>query len=254
LRQQTYQAAVDLGSSTLRAIERLVVRYSLVETSPFLPVERFPWAATLEANWRSIRAELDDVLRDRDDLPAFQEISADQVNLTDDDRWKTFFFYGYGFKSEANCARCPKTAKLLEDVPGMTTAFFSILAPHKGIPAHRGPWKGVLRYHLGLLVPEPAQASGISVGGQVAHWEEGRSLVFDDSYEHFAWNDTEGTRVVLFMDVIRPLRPPGSWLNQAVIKAVSLSPYVQDAKRRQLEWERRFASRRSAEPAGTAHH
>ncbi len=92
-------------------------------------------------------------------------------------------------------------------IPGLTTAFFSILSPHKHIGEHRGPWRGVLRYHLALRVPEPAAQAGISVGGQVAHWEEGRSLLFDDGYEHFAWNDTDGVRVVLFVDVIRPLKP-----------------------------------------------
>ena len=93
--------------------------------------------------------------------------------------------------------------------PGLTTAFFSILSPRKHIGEHRGPWRGVLRYHLALRVPEPPAAAGISVGGQVAHWEEGRSLLFDDGYEHHAWNDTDGVRVVLFVDVIRPLQPAG---------------------------------------------
>jgi len=243
VRERASELIVEGGFRLIQVLEKLIARYSLVGNSPFLPPERFSWIPAFEAEWKMIRSELDQVMTYRDDLPNFQDIQSDQATLTDDDRWKTFFFYGYGFKSEANCARCPRTARLLQGVPGMTTAFFSILAPHKRIPPHRGPWKGVLRYHLGLMVPEPAADCGIEVGGQVAHWQEGRSLVFDDSFEHSAWNDTDGTRVVLFMDVIRPLRAPGSWLNQAVIKAVALSPYVQDAKRRHLEWERRYAER-----------
>ena len=96
----------------------------------------------------------------------------------------------------------------------------------------------------GLIVPEPRESCRIRVGDDIAHWEEGESLLFDDSYEHEAWNDSDGYRVVLFMDVIRPLRPPVSWLNKAVIKAVALSPYIQDAKHRHLAWERRFAEMR----------
>src|SRR5437867_3927702 len=92
--------------------------------------------------------------------------------------------------------------QLLERVPGMTTAFFSILSPHKHIPDHRGPYKGVLRYHLALMIPEPRQACRIRVDGEYATWEEGKSLLFDDSYDHEAWNDTDGIRVVLFMDVL----------------------------------------------------
>jgi len=122
----------------------------------------------------------------------------------------------------------------------MTTAFFSILSPGKHIGVHRGPYRGLLRYHLGLRIPEPAGAAGISVGGEVAHWQEGGSLLFDDGYEHFAWNDTDGIRAVLFMDVERPLRRPAADVNRAVLRTVALSPFVSDAKRRELAWERRF--------------
>ncbi|MBV8431841.1 MAG: aspartyl/asparaginyl beta-hydroxylase domain-containing protein, partial [Solirubrobacterales bacterium] len=193
--------ALLAGAAMLRGFERYVVRSSLVPTTPFLDPADFPWIAPLEAHWEDIRAELDRVLERRDDLPNFQDISTDQATITDDDRWKTFFLFGYGFRSDANCNRCPRTAQLLEAIPGMTTAMFSILSPGKHIGAHRGPYRGVLRYHLGLRIPSPASAAGISVGGEVRHWEEGKSLVFDDGYEHFAWNDTDGLRAVLFVDV-----------------------------------------------------
>ena len=93
------------------------------------------------------------MLERRDALPNFQDISTDQATITDDDRWKTYFLYGFGFRSDANCARCPETARLVAAVPGMQTAMFSILAPGKHIPDHNGPYKGVIRYHLGLKVP-----------------------------------------------------------------------------------------------------
>ena len=236
---------LQVGAALLRLLERLIVRASLVETTPFLSASHFPWAAELEADWKTIRRELDDVLAYRDDLPNFQDISIDQESITDDDRWKTFFFFGYGFKSETNCARCPETTKLLEQVPGMTTAFFSILSPHKHIPDHRGPYKGVLRYHLALMIPEPREACRIRVGDEFAHWTEGKSLLFDDAYEHEAWNDSDGIRVVLFMDVLRPLKAPVRQLNNFVIKAISHSPYVGDAKRRHLNWEQKFEELRS---------
>ena len=140
---------------------------------------------------------LDAVLERREDLPNFQDISTDQLELTTDDNWKTYFFFGYGFKSEANCARCPRTTELLERIPGMKTAMFSVLSPGKHISAHRGPYKGVLRYHLGLKIPEPRAGCRLRVGEEVRHWEEGGSLLFDDTFEHEAWNDTDGVRVVL---------------------------------------------------------
>jgi len=245
VRDRALDVLNEAGARLLQLLERLIMRASLVPTTPFLDPATFPWVRTLEDNWKTIRADLDEVLAYREQLPNFQDISADQGSITDDDRWKTFFFFGYGFKSETNCARCPETTRLLEQVPGMTTAFFSILSPHKHIPDHRGPYKGVLRYHLALMVPEPREASRIRVDEQFANWEEGRSLLFDDSYEHEAWNDSDGVRVVLFMDVIRPLRPPVKQLNSFVIKAISRSPYVGDAKRRHLDWERKFEELRA---------
>jgi ornithine lipid ester-linked acyl 2-hydroxylase len=234
------EASLQAGAAVLRGFERFILRFSLVPTTPYLDPALLPWTAEVEMHWADIRAELDEVLRRHDDLPNFQDISVDQATITDDDRWKTFFLYGFGFKAEANCARCPNTAEVLERIPGMTTAFFSILSPGKHIDAHRGPYRGVLRYHLGVRIPEPASAAGISVGGEIAHWCEGGSLLFDDGYEHFAWNDTDGVRVVLFMDVERPLRRPAAQLNRALLRAIAVSPFIRDAKRRHEAWQRRF--------------
>jgi len=239
-----WDRTVDLtnrvGDRILKRVNRAIARQSLLPDRRFYDPAEFPWVRHLEANWKVIRAELDQVLTYRDALPNFQEISTDQYNLTDDDRWKTYFFWGYGFRSDANCARCPETARLVESIPGMETAMFSILSPHKRIPPHDGPYKGVLRYHLGLTIPDADDHVGIKVGGEVAHWREGGSLLFDDTFEHEAWNDTDETRVVLFVDVVRPLREPMKTFNALVIKAIAFSPFVQDAKRRHREWERRF--------------
>jgi ornithine lipid ester-linked acyl 2-hydroxylase len=229
-----------VGDHILRVINRMLARYSVLPEQPFYDPAQFPWVAELEANWKTIRRELDDVLTYHDDLPNFQDISTDQLHLTDDDRWKTYFFYGYGFRSDANCARCPETTRLIERVPGMETAMFSILAPGKHIPPHDGPYKGVLRYHLGLLVPEDEEKLSISVGGEIAHWHEGASLVFDDTFEHAVWNDTDSTRVVLFLDVVRELREPMRTFNRIVIKVIGYSPFIQDARKRQEAWEQRF--------------
>lgn len=243
-RDRAIDVANQAGGRILHRLEHRLLQSSLVPTTPFLPTSVFPWVHELEAQWTTIRGELDEVLSYRDDLPNFQDISVDQASITDDDGWKTFFFFGYGFRSDANCERCPKTAELLERVPGLTTAFFSILSPGKHIGQHRGPWRGVLRYHLALKVPQPASAAGIRVGGEVAHWEEGRSLLFDDGYPHAAWNDTAGVRVVLFVDVVRPLRPGAAAVNSALIRAIALSPFVRDAKSRHQAWERRFEALR----------
>jgi beta-hydroxylase len=244
------ELTVLVGERILWQIEKLIGAASLVGEKTFFDVEDFPWVRQVEASWPAIRAELDRVLEDREHLPNFQDISVDQATITNDDRWKTYFLYGYGFRSDANCERCPETARVCAQIPGMKTAFFSILAPHKHIEAHRGPYKGVLRYHLGLRIPDPADGCRIRVGEDVRHWREGGSLVFDDTYDHEAWNDTDGTRVVLFVDFVRPLRFPASLLNRLVLWAIAYSPFISDAKRRHLDWEQRFEALKSRrEPA-----
>lgn len=228
------------GRRILRQVQKGIGHASLVGDQPFFSPEQFPWARRLEENWRVIREELDAVMARRADLPNFQDISPDQKHLAKEDKWKTFFFFAYGLESPANCARCPRTAALLRGVPGAKTAFFSILAPGMHIPAHCGPYKGVVRYHLGLIVPEPKEQCRIRVADQIAHWEEGKSLFFDDTYEHEVWNDTDGVRVVLFMDVLRPLSFPMSAVNRGIIRAIAASPLITDAKKNHEAWEQRM--------------
>ena len=247
--EQTVEWTIAVGERVLAPVERFIGRRSLVGDATFFPVESFPWVAHIEENWTVIREELERVLEDHSALPNFQDISKDQIEITDDDRWKTFFLYGYGFKAKLGTEMCPRTAALMCEIPGMTTAMFSILSPRKHILDHRGPYKGVLRYHLGLIVPEDAEACRIRVGEDVRHWVQGRSLIFDDTFNHEVWNDTDETRVVLFVDVLRPLPRAESALNRAIVKAIGLSPFVLDAKRNQEAWEARYLERRRARDA-----
>lgn len=238
---------IAVGERALAPVERFIGRRSLVGDATFFPLERFPWVEHIELNAGVIREEVERLLEDRDALPNFQDISKDQIAITDDDRWKTFFLYGYGFQADLGVRMCPRTAALTREIPGMTTAMISILSPRKHILDHRGPYKGVLRYHLGLIVPEDAESCRIRVGDEIRHWEAGRSMLFDDTFNHEVWNDTDQTRVVLFVDVMRPLPFPESLINRLIVKAIGFSPFVLDAKRNQRAWERGFLQRRGAE-------
>lgn len=206
----------------------------------FFDAKDFPWVGAVEADWRKVRAELDALLPYAAYIPNFQDVSKNQKSLSQDNGWKTFFFYAYGIKAVENCRRCPETTKLLKNMPGMKTAFFSILAPGKHLPPHRGPYKGVLRLHLGLLIPEPAEMCAIRVGPQIRHWQEGRVMIFDDTFEHEAWNRTDGARVVLFVDIMRPMRFPANMLNAVMTWGIALSPFVLGSYGNYLRWEKRF--------------
>ena len=234
---------VNLGFyyTLFRPTEWLIRRCSAVGQQPFFTPSAFAWIPGIEANWTAIRGELRPLLADRVRIPSFHEISPEQLFITQDDKWKTYMLYAYGRKITENCTRCPQTTKLLETIPGMKTAFFSILGPRKHIPEHRGPYNGVLRYHLGLIVPREKEACRIRVDSEVAHWEEGRSVVFDDTYLHEVWNETDEERVVLFVDFTRPLSFPVSALNEAVIRLLSRSRLIQHIVEKVEEWHHHIA-------------
>lgn len=220
--------------------ERLNLRYSKVGNPPVYDPATFPWVKEVEKDWRLIRAELDRVLLRQSELPSFQEISADVRTISTDNHWKTFFLVGFGVKSEQNIRQCPDTWRILQRIPGLKTAMFSIFEPGKHLPAHRGPYNGVLRFHLGLIVPEPREKIAIRVDGQVCHWEEGRALVFDDAYEHEAWNHSDRTRVVLFVDFVKPLRFPASLVNWLLMNIAVFTPFIREGLDNHKAWEKRF--------------
>jgi len=222
-------------------VERLNLKHSKVGNPPIYDNAVFPWAREIEAEWRSIRAELERVLTRKEDLPGFHELASDVSVISQDRGWKSFMLCGYGFRSEANIALCPQTWRICRKIPGLITVMFSILEPGKHLPPHRGPYNGVLRLHLGLIVPEPREALGIRVENQVYRWQEGEAVIFDDAYEHEAWNNTPHTRVVLFVDFIKPTRQPARFLNWLLLLHLAMfTPFIREGVDNQKAWEKKF--------------
>lgn len=226
----------SVGSRAQSVFDRLVMRTPSGQME-FFDVEDFPWVAGIESRADEIRAELDSLLAEVSSLPNFQDIQEEQRSLTADNLWKVFLFYAYGMRDDANCQRCPRTAEAVESIPGMTTAMFSILLPGKHIPPHVGPWKGVLRYHLALRTPSDESATRIRVGNSVKQWSDGKSLIFDDTFEHEVWNDSDEIRVVLFVDVIRDLPWWLSGVNRAFIGLIRSSPFIKRALGKSAAWQ-----------------
>jgi aspartyl/asparaginyl beta-hydroxylase (cupin superfamily) len=141
-KQLNHVLKIDKAYVAVRSlVEYLNIQFSLVGKGPFFHPDVFPWIAELESNWISIRKELDILLKNREEIPNFQDYSVRQRAITQDDKWKTYVLYFHGMKEEENCKKCPETLRLVENIPGMKTAFFSILAPQKHLPKHRGPFK-----------------------------------------------------------------------------------------------------------------
>ena len=220
--------------------ERLKLKYSSVGNPAVYDNAVFPWVVEIEREWRAIRAELDRVLLRKDELPGFHEIATDVATITRDRGWKTFFLVGFGVRSARNIRQCPETWRIVQKIPGLKTAMFSILEPGKHLPAHRGPYNGVLRLHLGLRVPGPPDKVAIRVGSEICHWEEGRAIIFDDAYEHEAWNRSGEVRVVLFVDFVKPLRFPARFVNWLLISLAIFTPFIRESHGNQRAWEKRF--------------
>lgn len=233
-----HRIMMKAGKKFLRWSGQFQGKHSLISTAPVIPNETFDWVSNLEESYEDIRAELEQLLQHPEDIPAFHQLSPDQKRISKGDNWKTFGFYVYGNRVNDNCALCPKTASVLENLPGMRTAMFSILAPQYHIPPHKGPTRAVFRAHLGLKVPEQWEKVWIRVDDQILHWKEGEVMLFDDTYEHEVKNDTDETRAVLFIDVDRPMDLYGRLFNGIIVRLIQASSYVKQPLKNMANWNK----------------
>jgi aspartyl/asparaginyl beta-hydroxylase (cupin superfamily) len=199
------QSAIE---SAIKSFQKRVYKVVGGEQRPvfFNVAETAPSMALLQQNHLAIRAEVEALLRSNAQLPTYHELDPNQKYISggDQKKWKVFMLYAMGVKPEENRARCPVTASLLDQVPDLFQAFFSILEAGKSVPAHNGPHLGYVRYHLGLIVPKENPPS-IRVKDQIYTWKEGEGVLFDDSWNHEVMNQSTSDRVILLVDTLRPL-------------------------------------------------
>jgi aspartyl/asparaginyl beta-hydroxylase (cupin superfamily) len=158
----------------------------------YCDASEFPFIQTLTKDWRAVRSEFEQI--SPSSLMAWPE------KALYDQGWDVFGLYAFDVKMKANCERCPETTRLVESIPGLRTAGFSILQPGTHIRPHVGYSNTVLRCHLGLIVPDDC---AMRVGSEVRTWHEGECLVFDDTVEHEVWHRGSSPRVVLLIDFAR---------------------------------------------------
>lgn len=159
----------------------------------FLDPTSFEFVATLQASWTVIRDECL-ALGPTDFDPWVQREMYGEG-------WDVYGLHAFGRRVERGLAACPRTAELVEQVPGLTTAGFSRLAAGAHIQPHVGWVHTVYRLHLGLVVPDDCT---LRVGAQTRPWRDGECLIFDDTVEHEAHNRSEKDRIVLLLDFLRP--------------------------------------------------
>lgn len=221
-----YKIIFLIGKASIRAFGQLI---DLVDGKiVFAEPSTIGGLKTLEDSYLHILTELEGVMENRE-IPGIDEFFVEQGILAENRSWKSFPLFIYGNEFLNNTALCPKTRELLLGVDGFSSAMFSVLTAGKRIPEHKGIYKGVLRVHLGLIVPPKAKGEcSITVDGQKSYWENGKLILFDDAHLHSACNETDMDRVVLFIDVIRPLPWPLSTLNKLMFNLLAKSSFISE--------------------------
>ncbi len=225
------------GSEETRRLERFLRGHQKLDEIPFAdPLQRpgyqyfpdippqpwferdaFEWVEAFEAAADTICDEVNSVVEENADLKPY--VSGDRVPppksehfaswnaLAESLTWSSYHLLEGGERIDEHCTRCPETLAAVEQLPLVYAqghapeAFFSILKPGAYIPPHFGLANTKLAVHLALMIPEDC---AIRVGPETRGWTEGQCLIFDDSFEHEAWNRSDQTRAVLITEVWNP--------------------------------------------------
>ena len=214
---QLYDRAADV----VRAIyDRRIATPATLDAAHY-----FPNAQRFVDRWTDIRREALAVAGMLKQVPRFHDIMPAQADISANDGrdWRMFIMKAYGVPVENNLRRCPTIAALLEEAPEVVSATFSYLAPGKHIPEHRGPFRGILRFHLMLSMPNDASgvpACVMNIDGVPYRLGDGESLLWDDTYPHEVWNRSEHVRIALLLDVWRKDMPADvELLSQTILLA-----------------------------------
>lgn len=221
---------IRFGKRLRDPVNAWFAKESLIGDDVILDPSVLPSLNELAQNWETVRDELWPLIVDRKDIPAFGKISPDHRRIASSGHWKSFFFGGYGLKLEANRAKCPQTAAMLDRIPGLIVAFFSIMEPGTEVPRHRGLTKAWLNCHLPLVVPQEGRCE-MQVSDETVSWRPGEWLIFDETNPHQVSNRTNEVRVVLFLQVMRPMTRKGTIAARALKSIIARTSFVRDIRK-----------------------
>jgi beta-hydroxylase len=190
-------------SSLMAPYNTLMYVFSAVPNRPFVDVGRFPELAPLQENWQTIRGEALQLF-DEGRIRAASTYNDLGFNSFFKTGWKRFYVKWYDEPLPSAQALCPKTVALVQSIPAINAAMFALLPPGSKLGAHRDPFAGTLRYHLGLVTPN-ADTCRIVVDGEAYAWRDGEPVMFDETFIHTAENRSDVPRIILFCDIERPL-------------------------------------------------
>ncbi|WP_027052372.1 aspartyl/asparaginyl beta-hydroxylase domain-containing protein [Mesorhizobium erdmanii] len=196
----------DLASGVVRRIyEKRIEAPAILDAAT-----DFPNAVKFTKAWQGIRDEALGLRLGK--APRFHDIMPEQAEISANDGldWRMFVLKAYDVTVPENLARMPVLSRLLAECPEVKSAAVSFLAPRKHIPAHRGPFRGIMRFHLGLVIPRQPDgrpATIMMINYQERRIADGEGMLWDDTYQHEVMNNSDEARIALLLDVWRPGMP-----------------------------------------------
>jgi beta-hydroxylase len=226
-------------STLLAPYNVLMYAFSAVPSGAYIKMSAFPEMATLRDNWQVIRDEAM-VLFGAGELRAASDHVDIGFNSFFQRGWRRFFLKWYDTPPASALQLCPRTTALLQSIPSVNAAMFALLPPGARLNEHRDPSAASLRYHLGLVTPNDDRCN-IVVDGEAYSWRDGQDVMFDETYLHFAENNTDQFRLILFCDIERPLHfAPVRALNRLFERHFLRAATTQNTEGEDIGWINRI--------------
>ncbi len=159
----------------------------------------FPELQPLVDNWERMR---DEILQYEKQMGIVKEMDSHAPPTNTEKQWSLTYLINYLWMFHKNLERFPVIADVVNQIPNAVFATISILPPHTDILPHCGNTNGIVRAHIGLIIPVPAPTCAIKVGDETHGWQEGGLLTFTIVNRHAAWNRSEHRRYIVIVDII----------------------------------------------------
>lgn len=130
--------------------------------------------------------------------------------------WTRLYLKWFNKTDPTGSKLCPKSTAIINSMPNVKLAMFSVLKPGAKVLPHTGPYRGCIRLHMGLITPNSNDCF-INVDGKTYSWRDGEVILLDDSYLHYVENNTDKYRVILLCDILRPMNFIGNIVNDIVM-------------------------------------
>lgn len=218
-------------STFMAPINAIMYLFSAVPNKPYLDVSDFPELQVFKDNWETIRADAER-LREKGYIKASDDYNDIGFNSFFRQGWKRFYLKWYDDALPSAKELCPRSVELVNNVPNIKAAMFTLLPPGGKLMLHRDPYAGSLRYHLGLITPNSDDCR-IYVDDEMYAWRDGEDVLFDETYLHYAVNETDEDRIIFFCDIERPMcnrvaTSLNRWFSKTVMKAAATKNLDED--------------------------